>query len=64
MLTIGSRKTRGFTLVELLIALLIGLFLLGGLLSLLQTNKRVYNEQIALTNLQDNQRLALTMITA
>src|SRR5580693_6456549 len=54
---------RGFTLVELSVALFIGLFLLGGLLSLVQDMRRTFGNQNQLGQLQDNERLAMTLIT-
>jgi type IV pilus assembly protein PilW len=53
----------GFTLIEFMIALLIGLFLLGGLLTIVQNNRRVFGSQNQLAQLQDSERLALTMMT-
>ncbi len=53
----------GFTLIELMIALLIGLFLAGGLLVLVQDNRRVFGNQNQLAQLQDSERLALSMMT-
>jgi type IV pilus assembly protein PilW len=57
-----SHRQRGFTMIELMIALLIGLFLMGGLLSLLQSNKRAFTSQNKLSQLQDSERLAMTML--
>jgi len=54
---------RGFTLVELSVAVLIGLFLLGGLLTLVQDMRRTFGNQNQLGQLQDNERLAMTLIT-
>ncbi len=54
---------RGFTLIEILIALLIGLFLLGALLTIVQTNRAVFGNQNKLAQLQDGERMALTMMT-
>ncbi len=53
----------GFTLIELMIALLIGLFLIGGLLVLVQAMKRTQTVQSGLSKLQENERLAMTLIT-
>jgi len=53
----------GFTIIELMIALLIGLFLAGGLLVLVQDNRRVFGNQNQLAQLQDSERLALSMMT-
>jgi type IV pilus assembly protein PilW len=54
---------RGFSLVELSIAILIALFLLGGLVTMVMGTRRTNGTQTALSQLQDNQRIAMTMIT-
>lgn len=54
---------QGFTLVELLVAILIALFLLGGLLTIVQDNRRAFYNQSGLSQLQDSERLAMTMIS-
>jgi type IV pilus assembly protein PilW len=60
----GKRRNQGgFTVVELMVALLIGLFLLGGLLTLVQDNRRSFAGQNQLAQLQDAERMAMTMIT-
>jgi type IV pilus assembly protein PilW len=60
----GKRQFQGgFTVVELMVALLIGLFLLGGLLTLVQDNRRSFASQNQLAQLQDAERMAMTMIT-
>jgi len=59
----ARRAQQGFTLIELSVAVLIGLFLLGGLLTLLQDMRRTFGAQTGLSQLQDNQRLAMTLIT-
>ena len=59
---LDRRPQCGFTLIEILIALLVGLFLMGALLTVVQTNRRVFGEQNQLSQLQDNERMALTMI--
>jgi type IV pilus assembly protein PilW len=58
----GGRQ-QGFTLVELSVAVLIGLFLLGGLLTLVQDMRRTFGNQNQLGQMQDNERLAMTLIT-
>jgi type IV pilus assembly protein PilW len=58
----ARRQQRGFTLVELSIAVLIGLFLLGGLLTLVQDMRRTFGAQNQLGQLQDSERLAMTLI--
>ncbi len=54
---------RGFTLPELMVALLIGLFLIGGLLTIVQDNRRTFSSQNQLAQLQDAERLSMTMMT-
>jgi type IV pilus assembly protein PilW len=58
-----SYRTGGFTLVELMIALLIGLFLAGGLVTLVQAMKRTSVSQSGLSQLQDNERMAMSLIS-
>jgi type IV pilus assembly protein PilW len=56
-------RNRGFTLVEILIALVIGLFLMGALLTIVQANRTAFGNQNQLSQLQDNERMAMTMMT-
>jgi type IV pilus assembly protein PilW len=53
---------RGFTLLEIMIAMAIGLFLVGALLTIVQTNKRVFANQNQLEQMQDSQRMAMTLM--
>jgi type IV pilus assembly protein PilW len=57
-----KRIQSGFTLVELMIAVVIGLFLTGGLLTLVQAMKRTTVSQAGLSQLQDNQRIAMSLM--
>ena len=54
---------RGFTLLELMIAMSIGLFLAGALVTVVQSNKRVFLNQNQLEQMQDSQRMAMTLMT-
>lgn len=56
-------RQRGFTIVELSVATLIGLFLLGGLLSITQDMRRTFTNQNQMAQMQDSERLAMTLIT-
>jgi len=58
-----ARVPGGFTLVELMIAMAIALFLLGGLVTILQNVRGAYNNQQALAQLQDQQRFATMVLT-
>jgi type IV pilus assembly protein PilW len=53
---------RGFTLIELLVAMSIALFLMGGLVSLVFALKRTNTIQTGLSQLQENERLAMTLM--
>jgi type IV pilus assembly protein PilW len=53
---------RGFTLLEIMIALTIGLFLLAALLTIVQSNKAVFLNHNQLEQMQDSERMALTLI--
>jgi len=54
---------RGFTLLEILIAMFIGLFLVGALLTIVQTNRTVFGNQSQLAVLNDSERMAMTLMT-
>jgi type IV pilus assembly protein PilW len=56
------RANLGFTLVELMVALLIGLLLTGGILTLVGAMKRTSTSQTGLSQLQDNERIAMSLI--
>jgi len=56
------RRSPGFTLVELLIAILIGLFLAAGLVTMVQAMKRTTASQTGLSQLQDNERMGMSLI--
>lgn len=62
-LDVRMRAQRGFTMPELMVALLISLFLIGGLLAVVQDNRRTFSSQNQLAQLQDSERLAMTMMT-
>ncbi len=57
-------RSRGFTLVEMLIAILIALFLLGGVMTIVQDTRRATSSQVQSTQLQDSVRLAMSMLSA
>jgi type IV pilus assembly protein PilW len=52
-------KNRGFSLVELMVAMVISLFLLAGVLSIMINSKKTYNTQSDVNRLQENARYAL-----
>jgi type IV pilus assembly protein PilW len=53
----------GFTLVELMVTVAIALFLIGGLLTIVQNVRNAFTNQQSLGELQDEQRFALTVLT-
>jgi type IV pilus assembly protein PilW len=56
------RRQRGFTLIEIMIALLVALFLLAGLGTMVAGTRRTGTNQMSLAQLQDEQRLAMSML--
>lgn len=57
-----SIHNRGFSLIELMIAMVIGLLLLAGISSMFMTNKRIYRAQDEMGRLQENARFAMEML--
>jgi type IV pilus assembly protein PilW len=57
-----SSNQRGFTLLEIMIAMSIGLFLLGALVTIVQSNKAVFLNQNQLVQMQDGERMAMTLM--
>jgi type IV pilus assembly protein PilW len=58
------RNCRGFSLVELMIALVITLILLGGISQIFLSSKKSFTVQDTLGRMQENGRFAVDMITA
>ena len=52
----------GFSLVELMVAIAVALFLIGGVVSMLASTRNTFKNQSRLAQLQDDQRLAMTLI--
>lgn len=58
----NDKNQAGFSLVELMVAMLIGLLLLLGVSSTFMANKRVYKDQEAMSRLQENIRFAVGLL--
>jgi type IV pilus assembly protein PilW len=56
-------RQSGYSLIELSVAMLVALFLMAGAFSILQSTRKASGAQTQLAQLQDDQRIALTMIT-
>ena len=56
-------RQAGMTLIEIMIALLIGAFLIGGILQIFTSSKQTYRMQEGLSRLQENGRFAMEFIT-
>lgn len=54
---------RGFTLIELMIAMLLGAFLMGGIIQIFLGSRQTYRMQENLSRLQENGRFAMDFIT-
>jgi type IV pilus assembly protein PilW len=57
-------RQRGFTLVELMVAITVSIFLAGGLLMMVQSTRNAFGNQNLLGQLQDNERLAMSFLTS
>jgi type IV pilus assembly protein PilW len=55
---------RGFTLIEMMVAITLGIFLIGGLLMMVQSTRSAFGNQQLLAQLQDNERLVMTFMAA
>lgn len=55
-------KQCGFSIVEMMVAVLIGLFLMAGAISMLVTSKRTYTIQEDLSRIQENARFAMEFL--
>lgn len=58
-----SMNARGFSLTELLVAMVIGLILLGGLVTLMVNSKKNYSQQDYSARLQENARFAMDFLS-
>lgn len=54
---------RGYSLIEVAVAMAVALFLLAGMFTVLQSTRNNSGNQNALAQLQDQQRIAMTMMT-
>jgi type IV pilus assembly protein PilW len=59
----ASHLSAGYSLVELMVVLAIALFLLGGLLTIVESTRSTFTSQTALAKLQDSESLAMTLMT-
>ncbi len=62
LFTHAPSKQRGFSMIELMIAMTLGILLTGGVITMFASNKRVYTEQDQLGRLQETARFAMNMI--
>ena len=58
---VGNRQS-GMTLIEIMIALLIGVFLIGGVIQIFLSTKKSYRTQESLSRIQENGRFALELM--
>jgi type IV pilus assembly protein PilW len=59
----ANSSQRGFTLIELMIAMLIGVFLMAGVIQIFLSAKQAYRLQENLSRLQENGRFAMDFLT-
>lgn len=60
---LGARRQRGYSLIELSVAILIALFLIGGVLIAEQGVHRTYLDNSGIGQLQDEERFAMSLLT-
>ena len=60
---ISKRSQRGLSLVEIMVALTLGLILTTGVIQLFVSNKRAYEVQTATNGMQENGRYAMKLLT-
>ncbi|HEY0661439.1 MAG TPA: PilW family protein [Lysobacter sp.] len=59
----APRLARGLSLIELMIALLLGLLVVGGAIGIFSSNRRAYNATESLSRVQENARVAFEMMS-
>jgi type IV pilus assembly protein PilW len=59
----GRAQQRGYSLIEVAVAMAVALFLLGGMFTVLQSTRQNSSNQNVLAQLQDQQRIAMTIMT-
>jgi len=57
------RAELGYTLVEVMVAITIAVFLLAGLFTILQQTRKTSNETSGISQLQDDERVAMSILT-
>lgn len=57
-----AKAVTGFTLIELMVAMLLGLIVIGGVTSVFLANQQVYRSNSALSDVQDNTRMSFEML--
>jgi type IV pilus assembly protein PilW len=64
LVTRCARSQRGLSLIELMVAILIALFLIGGVIAVEQGVNMSYSQQNGLSQLQDEQRFAMSVLAS
>ena len=63
ILNVHNRQQQGLTLIEIMVALLIGAFLLAGVIQIFIVNKQTYRVQENLSRIQENGRFAMDYLS-
>ena len=64
MISASRRKSGGMSIIELMIAMAIGMFLIAGAISLFVVSKRTYSEAERTARMGENARFALQTLSA
>ncbi|MCR6626716.1 MAG: prepilin-type N-terminal cleavage/methylation domain-containing protein [Pseudoxanthomonas sp.] len=63
MQALGSHRLSGFSLIELMVALVLGLLVAGAALAILQSNQATYRSNEGLNRVQENARIAFELMS-
>lgn len=61
--TAQGQSSKGFTLVELMVAMVIGLLMMGGVIQVFTSNKQTHRLQEAMARVQENGRIAIQIMS-
>lgn len=59
----GARRTKGFTLIEMMIGMVLGLVVLAAVIAVFESNKRTYTATESLSRVQESARVAFELLS-
>lgn len=64
MITISKNNSKGFTLVEMMVAMVIGLIIIAGIMMIFVSSKQTYRLNTGMTHVHDNGRFAMSYVVS